>query len=398
MDYKKAYEEALERAKKLYKEAKENDWTSDIEDYEEIFPELRESEDERIRKEIIKTISWIVPDCQYAIVLPREQKNEWLAWLEKQKEASEAIEAAERIESYITEHTANSWEMDDSNPDKKYYCGVDDTLADIDVIVKDVYAKHKEQKPNIELIQRSWYMEGYHDREFGKEPKWVIKTGEGGPKHELNPNYGQFLAEQKPVTKFKVGDKVRFKSDGVDILTITGLREDAYLTDSAYGPILFSNQDEWEIVEQKPVKWSEEDEKCLQELMQHIEHCVAVYGAEQPEWQRWLNLLNSLRPQPKQEWKHYIWAYNLKFNEDALVIYEDNGECELVRKGNRPRRNVSGTYVLIKDVYPQPHWKPTEEQMDSLNYGIYVLEEEGYDASASEIKELYEQLKKLMEE
>ena len=48
--------------------------------------ELAESEDERIRKEIIKTISWIVPDCQYAIVLPREQKDKWLSWLEMQKE------------------------------------------------------------------------------------------------------------------------------------------------------------------------------------------------------------------------------------------------------------------------------------------------------------------------
>lgn len=52
---------------------------------------------------------------------------------------------------------------------------------------------------------------------------------------------------------------------------------------------------------QKPTEWSEEDEKCLQELMQHIEHCVTVYGAEQPKWQRWLNLLKFLRPQPK--WK-----------------------------------------------------------------------------------------------
>lgn len=55
----------------------------------------------------------------------------------------------------------------------------------------------KEQKPNIELIQRSWYMEGYHDREFGKEPKWIIKTGEGGPKHELNPRYGQHLVDEQ---------------------------------------------------------------------------------------------------------------------------------------------------------------------------------------------------------
>ena len=44
MDYEKAYKEALERAKKLYG-CPEYDA-----ELEEIFPELRESEDERIRK------------------------------------------------------------------------------------------------------------------------------------------------------------------------------------------------------------------------------------------------------------------------------------------------------------------------------------------------------------
>jgi len=41
-------------------------------------------------------------------------------------------------------------------------------------------------------------------------------------------------------------------------------------------------------------KPSEEDEKCLQELMKHIENCVTVYGASEPEWQQWLNLLKKL--------------------------------------------------------------------------------------------------------
>ena len=89
-----------------------------------------------------------------------------------------------------------------------------------------------EKRQNIELIQRSWYMEGYNDRESGKEPMWIIKTGKGGPKYEPNLKYGQPLAgEQKPadhisvrndfdldgnlkqkptlfIPKFRVGDKV----------------------------------------------------------------------------------------------------------------------------------------------------------------------------------------------
>ena len=79
--------------------------------------------------------------------------------------------------------------------------------------------KQKEQKPNIELIQRSWYMEGYRDREFGQEPKWIIKTGEGGPKHELNPKYGQPLTEQQVTEEqlHNLNEAIKsFRMDGFD--------------------------------------------------------------------------------------------------------------------------------------------------------------------------------------
>jgi hypothetical protein len=56
MNYEKAYKGALERAEgiiKYYKEHNRGDEAS-IEDLEIIFPELRESEDEKIRESLIK--------------------------------------------------------------------------------------------------------------------------------------------------------------------------------------------------------------------------------------------------------------------------------------------------------------------------------------------------------
>ena len=83
-----------------------------------------------------------------------------------------------------------------------YLDGIEPILTKCSITRQEIRSyleKQKEQKPDIELIQRSWYMEGYHDREFGQEPKWIIKTGEGGPKHELNPRYGEPIGgEQKP--------------------------------------------------------------------------------------------------------------------------------------------------------------------------------------------------------
>ena len=80
MDYEKKYKEAIERAKELI--AKWRGKIKDVytEDYAYIFPELRESEDERIRKEIIHYLFYTAGG------LSTEEQNRWIAWLEKQKE------------------------------------------------------------------------------------------------------------------------------------------------------------------------------------------------------------------------------------------------------------------------------------------------------------------------
>ena len=77
MDYEKLYKEALERAKYYQKENGSAVISA-------IFPELKESEDERIRKGIVKMIYDIAggfPFEKHGII-----KKEALAWLEKQGE------------------------------------------------------------------------------------------------------------------------------------------------------------------------------------------------------------------------------------------------------------------------------------------------------------------------
>lgn len=69
----KAYDEALERAKSFQQK-----YGGDYAGY--IFPELRESEDERIRKELINYILY------KAKGVSEEQEHSWVVYLEKQKE------------------------------------------------------------------------------------------------------------------------------------------------------------------------------------------------------------------------------------------------------------------------------------------------------------------------
>ena len=84
----KAYDRALEIAKAWCK-LDNNDLSND--DLKTIFPELKESEDERIRKELIEYVkdqqsSFIsAPDCRDKYEEEENNKyNAWIAWLEKQ--------------------------------------------------------------------------------------------------------------------------------------------------------------------------------------------------------------------------------------------------------------------------------------------------------------------------
>ena len=87
MDYKQKYEQALERAKELLEDMDKKDYFASNADIENIFPELKESEDERIKKWLIdwaKAVNW---SEQFTIT-----KEQVLAWLEKQGEKKSADE------------------------------------------------------------------------------------------------------------------------------------------------------------------------------------------------------------------------------------------------------------------------------------------------------------------
>ena len=85
MDYEKKYKEALKDMRAIYPNLKGDAKLA----VEHAFPELAESEDERIRKgiiEIIKVVSG--PDCD--VYLNEKKQEKYLAWLEKQKEQKPA--------------------------------------------------------------------------------------------------------------------------------------------------------------------------------------------------------------------------------------------------------------------------------------------------------------------
>ena len=79
MDYKEKYEQALERVRIKYAD---NNYAFAHKVLEEIFPELAESEDERIRKNII---TYLKQRRDRSSSIPAAIGS-WIAWLEKQGE------------------------------------------------------------------------------------------------------------------------------------------------------------------------------------------------------------------------------------------------------------------------------------------------------------------------
>lgn len=342
----KAYDEALAAIKGKYEMAKKEKAWGTVKWMEEVFPVLAESEDERIRESIVSIIK------QYARVCEKEGDpceasliDDALAYLEEQKDASKAIEAVERIDKYIDAHTANAHDMDDSNPDKKYYQGQDDALGKIAGILQYVYSdeKQKEQKPDIELIQRSWYMEGYNDRKFGKEPKWIIKAGEGGPKYEENPKYGQMLKEQKPVetqdysglTDLERAIHRGFLCAGVENVPITIIKE--------------TSQDC--LAQMKPAEWSEEDKNMWARLNEYLYgfQCSKNAIKQMSDW--FYELPNRFNLQSKQEW-----------SEEDETAFSDLMWCiEQARKSAKDENDMGNIWFAenwlkkkLKSLRPQP--------------------------------------------
>ena len=104
MDYEKAYKDALERARKLYRGAVILQLEQDIKDYEEIFPELADSEDEKIRKKLICFVeNWKNRDYNSSFddfpifTSNSDECDRILAWLEKQGEKPQGKSALEAI-------------------------------------------------------------------------------------------------------------------------------------------------------------------------------------------------------------------------------------------------------------------------------------------------------------
>ena len=409
MDYEKAYKEALERARKIHDEIVNNEVIGFPGQITDIFPELAESEDEKIRKKIEQLIRLNTSGAE---------KTHLLAWLEKQKEnpknaISIPADCASNAKCPYKIHGEGEF-IGDIHDSPAYWRGWDDAMKHKESLHIPESCKEnpdsftdgqKEQKP-IKWTDLTWkdivqlegiinnvnyeFRNGIGQESFGKEVLEKFREYKGD----------EYLdgTEQKPAECLKaerdgwyvcikdfyaggkkqcsVGDLVQAKG-GMYMMGKEDISEwfrRAYYEEVRDASWSNTNTN---IPEQKPVEWSEEDERILTSIIERGSSQVpfgepALRG-EQMEWL--MNRLKSLRP-PKD-------CSDCSKHLQGYIDGRGDAENKLL--------DMYGILLMPDgELRMKPQWKPSVEQMRALQNAVALT------ACDKDLARLYNQLKKLM--
>lgn len=304
--------------------------------------EPEESEDERMMK-VIGLALTDVPEERF-VSLGTTLKN-CLAYLEKQKEKG---------------HDGKKWIYEDDyhkDMERSFNDGKDEVLEN-----PEKYGLQKEQKPAL-------FNEPYNPDDY--------EVVTGGNTTSLKRK------EQKPAEKQDysgLNDLERaihrgFLSAGVENVPVTIIKDTA---NECKRTQTIAN-------ENANAEWSEEDERILKGIIGKIDH-DQTYGVSKVEM---LSFLKSLRP-VKQEWskkdEDKLYQVMEILLADKTVALRDNPHCKALHKA------YDEMIAWLKSIRPQPHWKPSEEQIEVLKDVAYGTYQNG-DGPA--LRNLYDDLKKL---
>ena len=376
-------------------------WNLDSDDMEvlsAVIPELAECEDERIRKIIRLALIASEDELSDFYKVHKIHRKECTDWLEKRKDASKAIEAVDRIGKYIKYtrvHTANAHDMDDSNPDKKYYIGVDDTLSNIAGILNGVYSEEKQKEATpcsvdeFTLTLRNCLST---DSELTKEQADIFatvygkelfnvaigKVKSGLTKEDIADFKTEKQKEQKPA-EWSEEDKDYY--DAI-IAKLKVTQDDAMLTDNQ---IDFLKSLPEKFILQPKQEWSEEDEKLLNKVETYLDDYCDFLEDESsrfiPEVRETISRLKSLRPSKD--------CSGCAKHLEGYISGRGDAENKLLEQ--------FGALVTPEDeLHIKPRWKPSEEQLNYVNWAYSIAVAENNTKAIEVLGELHDTLLNLI--
>ena len=312
--------------------------------------ELRESEDERIRKALVWHLKADVDFVSNGVT-----KAECIAYLEKQKEQKPA-EWNANDKAFIKDCARI---LDENG----YEASAERLLSMFPV--KPTEWNEEDVKRLYSIGTEIGFLKGKYS-EWQKDIDWLYT-----------------LAEKMGFHKCKIGEVVtEWKKEDID---------DKMLSKS------------------KP-SWSEEDEKNCNRIIRFLEPHKTFFPTKETkeEMQNWLkNRLKSLRPQPQREWSeedetminHIIEALP-KWANGLITILPSQAEEYVKRlKSLRPQYHgdvtMTEAYKMGLEAGRASSWRPSEEQIYSLGTVVKGVGEANVGSIGYNLKDLYEQLKKL---
>lgn len=146
----KAYDEALKVASK-YKDI--HIMFSSIQD--EMFPELAESEDERIRKDVISFVEQAI-NAGYGII-SKERKEKWIAWLEKQGEQKpvDKIQLGKKYKCIASPRYSTFMTGKIYKPEDKFLCKLMNFCYDC---FEPIEEDEQKVEPKFKVEKDKWYV------------------------------------------------------------------------------------------------------------------------------------------------------------------------------------------------------------------------------------------------
>ena len=432
----KAYDEALEIAKKNYDAAQDLCSGSQIgvECFKKtltyIFPELKESEDKRIREEIIEYLERTVPHHHRDEVL---KSKEWTAWLERQSECHISHDDEIMIKQ-LTEYFTTGHGLQNTN----------ETVVEWLNDVKEKLEKRGEVESDNDDIEaeEKGIREAFNKIEDEKQCKQKPQRMISAEAKEAMYNKPADIAEPKcEESKTKIfdaptpfEDKLYAFVAACEFLAIPSKIE--FILEHSQ-EILDAAREQ--IGKEQKSAWSEEDQKIWSEISDMLWEGYKQSGSKfsWDEIRDWIKpkvgfFKYRIQPQPKQEWSE---EDEVKINRIVACLENLNvADNDILLKdvdwlkSLRPQNNITDEelaqakkdayndaldkieyhsgeptfddgwsaaiwYLKKRNAQPQSRWKPSDEQMKAL-----LSEVEAWTKGCPKqviLESLYQDLKKL---
>lgn len=264
------YEEALEKARVEYEKARKQGYTWLMDLLEGMFPELKESEDERIRRHLIDIVE------TYWGTTNDPGKAADLAWLEKQKELPTNDEMLRTLRTEYEKGVADTiakYEQEEQTEEL--------TIRLNGVMQEYVKAGKDEEEQEYRLKCYQLFWDALGDSEFfkQKEQKFTEKQ-----------DYSDLTDLERAIHR-------GFLVVGVENVPVTIIKETTQDCLAQMKQQKGANGNEKEIPnKQKPTEWSEEDEEMRGTCIDLLEHFPRPSGEVIGPWKDCIAWLKSLRP------------------------------------------------------------------------------------------------------